>query len=172
MPLNHFSSSLKKNEYKLYGECGWSANVCYEVVGDQPNQINLCLETKFWSRRFWFQIYRKAAFKIVSNEEFDLNVTTNNLQDFVGKPLFTSDRLYESTPSGVVMGLAWTSMGKSNCDDRSYHIMYIIYQIDIIKQYYIVSVMMIYDYVDFGNFNIYKVNNYWKYMEIGLYIPR
>ena len=36
-----------------------------------------------------------------------------NLQDFVGKPVFTSDRLYLQTPPGVVTGLAWTSMGGS-----------------------------------------------------------
>ena len=34
-----------------------------------------------------------------------------NLKDYVGPPVFTSDRLYETTPPGVAMGLAWTSMG-------------------------------------------------------------
>lgn len=38
-------------------------------------------------------------------------ITEENLHDFVGKPLFTSDRMYEVVPEGVVMGLAWTSMG-------------------------------------------------------------
>ena len=35
---------------------------------------------------------------------------------YVGKPTFTSDRLYEgsSAPPGVVMGLAWTAMGGSS----------------------------------------------------------
>lgn len=34
---------------------------------------------------------------------------------YVGKPTFTSDRLYENdTPPGVVMGLAWTAMGGSS----------------------------------------------------------
>ena len=36
-----------------------------------------------------------------------------NLPDFVGKPVFTTDRMYETTPPGVIMGLAWTSMGGS-----------------------------------------------------------
>ncbi|CAI5437592.1 unnamed protein product [Caenorhabditis angaria] len=40
-------------------------------------------------------------------------VTSENLQKFVGKPKFTSDRMYETTPPGVIMGLAWTSMGGS-----------------------------------------------------------
>ncbi|CAM1511586.1 Fc.00g090990.m01.CDS01 [Cosmosporella sp. VM-42] len=35
----------------------------------------------------------------------------DNLKDFVGPPVFTSDRLYEVSPSGVAMGLAWTQLG-------------------------------------------------------------
>ena len=31
----------------------------------------------------------------------------------MGKPVFPSERLYHLTPPGVVMGLAWTSMGGS-----------------------------------------------------------
>jgi Lon-like ATP-dependent protease len=40
-------------------------------------------------------------------------IANDNLKDYVGPPLFTSDRLYDKTPPGVVMGLAWTSMGGS-----------------------------------------------------------
>ena len=46
-------------------------------------------------------------------EGLKLSVNTDNLNDFVGKPLFISDRMYETTPPGVVMGLAWTAMGGS-----------------------------------------------------------
>ncbi|KAH8889701.1 ATP-dependent protease La, partial [Thozetella sp. PMI_491] len=35
----------------------------------------------------------------------------DNLKDYVGPPVFTSDRLYDVTPPGVTMGLAWTQMG-------------------------------------------------------------
>ncbi|KAI7547269.1 ATP-dependent protease La, partial [Hortaea werneckii] len=40
-----------------------------------------------------------------------VQVTRENLKDYVGPPIFTADRLYETTPPGVTMGLAWTSMG-------------------------------------------------------------
>ena len=40
-----------------------------------------------------------------------VNITKDNLKDYVGPPIFTSDRLYSTTPPGVAMGLAWTSMG-------------------------------------------------------------
>lgn len=29
----------------------------------------------------------------------------------MGNPVFTSDRIYDKTPPGVVMGLAWTGNG-------------------------------------------------------------
>ncbi|XP_024392421.1 lon protease homolog 1, mitochondrial [Physcomitrium patens] len=42
-----------------------------------------------------------------------LLINETNLPDYVGPPIFQSDRLYEQTPVGVVMGLAWTAMGGS-----------------------------------------------------------
>lgn len=42
----------------------------------------------------------------------DWAVTEKNLEKYVGKRVFTSDRLYEGgAPPGVVMGLSWTAMG-------------------------------------------------------------
>lgn len=35
----------------------------------------------------------------------------NNLEKYLGKPLFTSERFYETTPIGVCTGLAWTALG-------------------------------------------------------------
>lgn len=58
-------------------------------------------------------MFRKAAFKMVSENVNHVEINTRNLKDFVGQPIFTHDRLYESTPPGVVMGLAWTAMGGS-----------------------------------------------------------
>jgi len=38
-------------------------------------------------------------------------IDKETLQDYVGPPVFTSDRLFNVTPPGVTMGLAWTQMG-------------------------------------------------------------
>ena len=46
-------------------------------------------------------------------DSVSVSITRDNIKDYVGPPVFTSDRLYVSTPPGVVMGLAWTSMGGS-----------------------------------------------------------
>lgn len=48
------------------------------------------------------KIFRKAAFKLVQGEVDSIIVGRQNLQDFVGKPVFTHDRLYDITPPGKI----------------------------------------------------------------------
>jgi ATP-dependent Lon protease len=73
------------------------------------------------------KIIRKIAIKVVrkqeshkkpantgkKNEEAEakISITDTNLKEYLGKPIFTSDRFYERTPAGVCMGLAWTALG-------------------------------------------------------------
>lgn len=59
------------------------------------------------------KIFRKAAFINVSEGKSGIEITEENLQDFVGKPVFSQDKMYELTPPGVCLGLAWTSLGGS-----------------------------------------------------------
>lgn len=73
------------------------------------------------------RITRKLALQVVAEDEgADLTekskrksdtweVTEDNLHEYVGKQIFTSDRLYQDgpLPNGIVMGLAYTSMGGS-----------------------------------------------------------
>lgn len=40
-------------------------------------------------------------------------VDASNLDNFVGKAVFQPERIYDQTPVGVVMGLAWNAMGGS-----------------------------------------------------------
>ncbi|KAH6631684.1 Lon protease C-terminal proteolytic domain-containing protein [Chaetomium tenue] len=44
-------------------------------------------------------------------ESVHVTIGKDNLKDYVGPPVFTSDRLYDVTPPGVTMGLAWTQLG-------------------------------------------------------------
>lgn len=48
---------------------------------------------------------------VVSND-VNISIDADNLKDYVGPQVYQTERLYEQTPPGVVMGLAWTSMGK------------------------------------------------------------
>jgi Lon-like ATP-dependent protease len=73
------------------------------------------------------KITRKLALQVVAEQEGTKltektarkhdtwRITDENLSDYVGKPIFISDRLYEKDPLpvGIVMGLAYTSLGGS-----------------------------------------------------------
>ena len=62
------------------------------------------------------KILRKVAVKVTKASEEKQTfpkekLTVKNLEDYLGKPLFTSDRYYDHTPIGVCTGLAWTALG-------------------------------------------------------------
>jgi ATP-dependent Lon protease len=57
------------------------------------------------------KIMRKSTRKFAEGEVGKIVVTEENLEDFLGKPTFTDDSLYDKKIPGVVLGLAWTSMG-------------------------------------------------------------
>lgn len=64
------------------------------------------------------KILRKVALDIVKDREKSKRkkevknvITKANLSQYLGKPLYMSDRFYERTPVGVSTGLAWTSHG-------------------------------------------------------------
>lgn len=61
------------------------------------------------------KILRKIAMKVAKEKDpkkiEKTVITDENLDEYLGKPIFTSDRYYEHTPIGVCTGLAWTSLG-------------------------------------------------------------
>lgn len=78
------------------------------------------------------KIMRKSAIKLVRKQEettpekrkkntkeakdakaevVHKKITTTNLQTFLGKPVYITDRFYKRNPIGVSTGLAWTAMG-------------------------------------------------------------
>ncbi|EPB75174.1 endopeptidase La [Ancylostoma ceylanicum] len=64
------------------------------------------------------RVFRKAALQIADrpsdgSAQATIVVNNENLEKYVGRPKFTSDRMYDKTPPGVIMGLAWTAMGGS-----------------------------------------------------------
>jgi len=55
---------------------------------------------------------RKAAKKFILEKDLKkLSVTKKNIKEFLGEPSFHDDSLYKEAIPGVVMGLAWTSLG-------------------------------------------------------------
>jgi ATP-dependent Lon protease len=61
------------------------------------------------------KILRKVALKIAKTKgkkrPEKVLITPKNLQTYLGKPIFTSERYYTKMPIGVCTGLAWTSLG-------------------------------------------------------------
>ena len=68
------------------------------------------------------RIFRKAALKVVEASDVqqeqqqeqqpqEITITQTNLKEFVGKPIFTSARLFNDPGVGVIMGLAYNSYG-------------------------------------------------------------
>jgi ATP-dependent Lon protease len=69
------------------------------------------------------KVLRKVALQIAKRREAGDKAETSSVNDgpavinactlesYVGKPVFSPERLYEEPPPGVCMGLAWTSMG-------------------------------------------------------------
>jgi ATP-dependent Lon protease len=59
------------------------------------------------------KILRKIAVNVVrqENKKAGLTLSEKNLSEYLGKPIFTTDRFYEVNPVGVATGLAWTAMG-------------------------------------------------------------
>lgn len=54
---------------------------------------------------------RSAKEKEIKEAAEKFRISSKNLTEFVGKPLFTSERYYKENPIGVATGLAWTSHG-------------------------------------------------------------
>lgn len=57
------------------------------------------------------KVCRKAVKAIVGEEKKSMTVTPKNLEDVLGKPLYTQERIYEEPQIGIVRGLAWTAVG-------------------------------------------------------------
>ena len=57
------------------------------------------------------KIARNLARKVALEEEFNKNLTTDDIKEILGQPEFTKDRYQGNEFAGVVTGLAWTAVG-------------------------------------------------------------
>ena len=65
------------------------------------------------SARAAVQVGAKKTRRVAVYDGPPIVIDEENLVHYLGKPPFDLDRFYARTPVGVVMGLAWTSMGGS-----------------------------------------------------------
>ena len=57
------------------------------------------------------KIVRKCAVRLVKGEVTEMKVGPNDVEGFLGAPMFTNESVFDHPLPGVIMGLAWTSMG-------------------------------------------------------------
>ncbi len=58
------------------------------------------------------KLFRKIAFKGVKNEcDMNSTITPTQVEEMLGKPIFSRDKYQGNEYAGVVTGLAWTSVG-------------------------------------------------------------
>ena len=64
-------------------------------------------------KQFINRICEKIAFKVVDSPDSAdcITITQENIEDFIGPPIFSSKRIYDTTPPGVVTGLAYNKIG-------------------------------------------------------------
>jgi ATP-dependent Lon protease len=57
------------------------------------------------------KIMRQVTLKQAEGEKNKISVSKRNLEDYLGKPIYTTEVLYNKNVPGVALGLAWTSLG-------------------------------------------------------------
>ena len=67
-------------------------------------------------KKFINRICEKIAYKIVDNPSLAVEKITLDkemVEEMIGSPVFSSKRIYDLTPPGVVTGLAYNQVGGS-----------------------------------------------------------
>jgi Lon-like ATP-dependent protease len=110
--------NLKKQIEKVYRK---AALKIVQDLGETPQEAlteestsakeNETSESKEGSTTADNEVTGKPLVALKVPDDVHVRITAENLKDYVGPPIFTSDRLYETTPPGVALGLAWTNMG-------------------------------------------------------------
>jgi ATP-dependent Lon protease len=57
------------------------------------------------------KLVRKSALKIVEEKPEQIRIDAQDVEELLGKRVFTDEQVYKRPVPGVVLGLAWTSMG-------------------------------------------------------------
>ncbi|MDY6915719.1 MAG: endopeptidase La [Candidatus Cloacimonadota bacterium] len=57
------------------------------------------------------KIMRQVTLKQAEGEKSKISVSIRNLEEYLGKPIYTTEVLYNKNVPGVTLGLAWTSLG-------------------------------------------------------------
>jgi ATP-dependent Lon protease len=100
MPKQLRSNGLKKTQLTIDDEA------LHEIIGSYTREAGVrSLERQLG------HICRKTALKILEKNEKKIDVTKDNLTDFLGRGKYKVNKANDEPEIGIVRGLAWTSVG-------------------------------------------------------------
>lgn len=103
----HIDKVFRKAAFKVVQEVGEDEEKpAEETKAEEKKQDDADTETKPEEEK-------QDRKPLAVSKDVSIDINNENLKDYVGPQVYQTERLYEKTPPGVVMGLAWTSMGKS-----------------------------------------------------------
>lgn len=107
LPRNRGKMGLKKSDVNL------QVSALKQIINGYAREAGVRSLENYIKK-----ILRKVATHIVRNDEKrkktpykEPAITEKTVAKYLGKPIFTSDRFFKKTPTGVAMGLAWTALG-------------------------------------------------------------
>jgi len=111
IPKNRKDSGLKAAQIKF------TTGAIQAIIEDYAREAGVRALEKSIKK-----VMRKVAVEIIKSDEKKgkkrktasrkcITISEKNLEHYLGKPVFITDRYYEKTPIGVCMGLAWTALG-------------------------------------------------------------
>ncbi|KAI8378739.1 ATP-dependent protease La [Choanephora cucurbitarum] len=104
--------NLKKHIDKVFRKAAFQ--VVKEVGEEEEQKVDEKTEKKDESKTEGEQKQEEERKPLAVSQDVHIDITSDNLKDYVGPQVYQAERLYDQTPPGVVMGLAWTSMGGSS----------------------------------------------------------
>ncbi|MDY2596687.1 MAG: endopeptidase La [Oliverpabstia sp.] len=100
IPKQILANGLKENQLTITDEA------LNKIISGYTKEAGVRnLERKFG------EICRKTARRILQDKEKHVEVTEDNLEEFLGKSRYSYQRVNEKDEVGIVRGLAWTSVG-------------------------------------------------------------
>ncbi|KAI0504245.1 hypothetical protein KFK09_015195 [Dendrobium nobile] len=103
LDIGFYLELLLVNVYLKFVSCSTMLVRCFQGSSREDSTLTALLER-----------YELLSEKVVGDTEVEkVVIDVSNLVDFVGKPVFHADKIYDQTQIRVVMGLAWTALGGS-----------------------------------------------------------
>ena len=119
LPRNRKAMGIKAKDIKFTNDAfkaiinGYALEAGVRNLEKQIKKILRKIAVKIVTAQELTEAQKRSRSKHKKTEENEIlfNITGKNLSTYLGNPLFTSDRFYETTPIGICTGLAWTAMG-------------------------------------------------------------